>query len=462
MKFKAFLFSFFIALTLNGQSFFYNTQQFGLNSTLLGGAVTAGSSDLSMIYYNPAALRYAPDKGIDFALFIPSYSITNYGDKLGSGKDVNDRNISFNPSLFTYKTSIGKFSFVFTLLQKDLWDNDIRHSILNESTDRVSKKALSYDYEGDEKWFGIGSSFNISDHFSIGISQFWNILNSNYEYGLSSDVQNLVENRLEEFYSDQFHLNVSSIFSMTTKIGVAYTGKNDKLGAVVTTPYYTPYSNSANFEKATSILDFGRTVMTNTIDFDIDPVIKNAWEVDLGYSRILPDSSELWFKVAYHSAVDEYEMFTSDRINLEGLSFVSGLNKVVNLSLGYAKDFNEKFQFLGSVRTNYNAGIQQSNNQRSQSIILLEKDRMHIALGTKIQSRNASFVVGLDYGFSISKESPPFENFPTFNLLDLQETGYSQKSLTLLLTYEFFLDRMGQNISRMLERDKKESTSYPH
>ncbi|MDG2448883.1 MAG: hypothetical protein P8M34_04575, partial [Saprospiraceae bacterium] len=164
----------------------------------------------------------------------------------------------------------------------------------------------------------------------------------------------------------------------------------------------------------------------------------------------------------YHSAVDEYEMFTSDRINLEGLSFVSGLNKVVNLSLGYAKDFNEKFQFLGSVRTNYNAGIQQSNNQRSQSIILLEKDRMHIALGTKIQSRNASFVVGLDYGFSISKESPPFENFPTFNLLDLQETGYSQKSLTLLLTYEFFLDRMGQNISRMLERDKKESTSYPH
>lgn len=461
---KSFFALFLFANTvLSAQSFFYNTQQFGLKSTLLGGAVTAGSSDLSMIYYNPAALRYARDKGFDFALFIPSYGLTSYGDKLGSGNDIHDRKIALNPSLFTYKTSIGQFSLVFTLLQKDLWDNDIRHSIFQSNSSGISKKALSYDYEGDEKWFGVGSSFNISDHFSVGISQFWNILNSNYEYGLSSDVQNISQNKLEEFYSDQFHLNLSSIFSMTTKLGLAYTGKMDRAGLVLTTPYYAPYSNSANLEKATSILDFGRTVMTNTIAFDINPEINNPWEIDLGYSRMLPDSSEVWLKLSYHGAVEEYEMFVAERINLEDLVFTSGRRQVTNFAIGYSKDFNEKFQFLGSVRTNFHAGLERQNNQRDQSIIFLEQDRMHIALGTKIQHRNSSFVIGLDYGFSIDSESPPFEHFPSVNLLNLQETEYSQRTLTLLLTYEFFLDRVGENISRIIERNgNKKEITYPH
>ncbi len=448
-----FTFSIFV---LSSQSFFYNTQQFGLKSTLLGGAVTAGSSDLSMIYYNPAALKYARDKGFDFALFIPSYGITRYGDKLGSGKNVYDRSIALNPSLFTYKTSIGNFSLVFTLLQKDLWDNDIRSSAVKMIGTTLEKRALSYNYEGDEKWFGVGSSFSLSDRISIGISQFWNVLNVNYEYGLSSESQDITQNSLKEFYSDQFNLNVSNVLSMTTKIGLAYEQKTNKVGLVLTTPYYSPYSKSANLEKATSIFDFGRSVMTNTIDFDIDPTMKNAWQIDLGYSRTLPDSSEVWLKASYHTAVDEYEMFTIDRTILEGLTFISGLKKVTNFSVGYAKNFNDKVQILGSIRTNYNAGIQRPNNQRNQSVILLEQDRMHIAIGTKIEHRNASFVLGIDYGFSLKSDSPPFENFPSVNLLNLQETRYSQKTLTILLTYEFFLDSMSRNLSKMLEGDDKQ------
>ena len=461
MKWLFFVICLLYSISSWGQSYYYNTQQFGLKSTLLGGAVTAGSSDLSMIYYNPAALRYARGKGFDFALFIPSYTVSNYGDKLGSGQNVTERNIDLNPSLFTYKTSIGKFSLVFTLLQKDLWDTEVRHSNTSFNTAGISKKAFSYDYEGDEKWFGVGSSFNITERLSIGISQFWNILSTNYEYGLSSDVQDLSQNKLQEFYTDQFHLNFSSTLSMTTKLGLAFNTDNDKVGLVVSTPYYAPFSNSANLEKATSILDLGRTVMTNTIDFEIDPVIKNGWEIDLGYSRMLPDSSEIWLKMSHHFGVKEYEMFTAKRINLEGLTFTNGLKKVTNFAIGYSKEVSENVHILGSIRTNKNANLPRQNNQRSQSIILLTQDRMHLALGSKIEHRNSSFVIGLDYGFSTNYESPPFENFPSVNLLNLRNTKYSEHSLTLLLTYQFFLDSMGRNISRMIENTRNRK-NYPH
>ena len=77
MKHLVVLFLVFSSLQLIGQSFFYNTQQYGLRSTLLGGAVTAGSADHSMVYYNPAALRYAEDKSLDLALLMPNYSSYN-------------------------------------------------------------------------------------------------------------------------------------------------------------------------------------------------------------------------------------------------------------------------------------------------------------------------------------------------------------------------------------------------
>ena len=445
-----FCFSF---ICLFGQSYFYNTQQFGLKSTLLGGAVTAGSSDLSMIYYNPAALKYARNKGFDFALFMPSYTFTSFGDKLGSGREFTDRRIALIPSLLTYKTSIGdNINIVFSFLQKDQWDNDYRHVFTDQSNARVLKNAFSYDHQGDEKWFGVGSSIDLSENVSFGISQFWSILSSSYEYGLSSEIQDLNNNELDRFYSDQFDLTMSSTLSMVTKLGFSYDGGENKFGVVLTTPNYLPIHKGGDLEKATSIRDLGRRVTTNVIDFDIDPQFKNPWQVEIGYSRILPDKSTIWVKGSYHTQIQSYEVFSVDRTNLDGLIFSNGFNEVTNFAVGYAKDVSEKFQVLASARTNFSAAYDEANSQRNQNTIVLEQDRFHLALGAKIAHRSSSFVVGLDYGFSHGNGNPPFQNFPNIELLNLQDTNHRQRVITVILTYQFFLDTMGRNISRILDR----------
>ncbi len=63
-----------ISHSLYSQSLFYNTHHFGMKSTLLGGNVTAGSEDLSMVYYNPAALRHSKKKGLDSSIVQPTWS----------------------------------------------------------------------------------------------------------------------------------------------------------------------------------------------------------------------------------------------------------------------------------------------------------------------------------------------------------------------------------------------------
>jgi len=438
---------------LFGQSYFYNTQQFGLRSTLLGGSVTAGSEDLSMIYYNPAALKYARNKGFDFALFMPNYKYTSFGDLLGSGRDFDDRKLALLPSLVTYKTSINdNINIVFSYLQKDQWDNDYRHSFSVDDGQRIVKNAFSYDHQGDEKWFGVGSSIDLSDHVSVGISQFWSILGISYEYGLSLENQDLSDNQLDRFYSDQFDLNLSSTFSMVTKLGVAYDGGSSRIGLVVTSPNYGTVERGGSIEKATSIRDLGRQVVTNVIDFDLDPTFRYPWQAELGYSHLLPDGSQIWAKASYHTKVDPYDVFSIDRTNLDGLIFKNGYKEVTNFALGYAKDISDNLGILGSVRTNFSGAYQMTNNQREQSIIILDQGKLHLALGTQIAYKKSSFVVGLDYGFNIENEKQTFSSFPNIDLLSLNEPDFKQRIWTLIITYEFFLDTMGRNISRIMNR----------
>ena len=164
------------SVQLVGQSYFYNTQQYGLRSTLLGGAVTAGSADHSMVFYNPAALRYAEDKSLDLALLMPNYSSYSYNDFLGNDQRTQSRDFSLNPTLITYSTDINDVKIVVTLLQRDRWDSTLNYSEETVTGNKLDSESFSYRYQGDETWIGIGSSFDIGTNLSLGISQFWSIL----------------------------------------------------------------------------------------------------------------------------------------------------------------------------------------------------------------------------------------------------------------------------------------------
>ena len=90
------IFTLFLVDTIAAQSYFYNPQEYGLKSTLLGGSMVAGNDDLSMVFYNPAALSHSMGKGLDIALIVPTYSFYNYGKFFNEEKDSKNTNVELS------------------------------------------------------------------------------------------------------------------------------------------------------------------------------------------------------------------------------------------------------------------------------------------------------------------------------------------------------------------------------
>lgn len=439
--------------SLVGQSYFYNTIQYGLESTLLGGAVTAGSQDLSMVYYNPAALKYAKDKTLDLALLMPSYTTHNYDSFFGEDSKTQSQDFSLNPSLATYKTTINNWNIVFTILQKDIWNKQFDYREQRMVETNLNSESFRYGYKGDEKWFGLGSSIPIGNNISLGVSHFWSLLSTDYNYSIQSESVNQVTNRQRRFFSQNFNLHYSSTLSMVTKVGMVIEMPKQRFGMVITTPRYNPIKSSASIEN-TEInlngLDFG---LNNQTDFDLRPDVQYGWELSLGYTKTLPDSTQLYINGSFITGVEPYDLLTianSDNVNsiIEG-----GTESVANLSIGISKQMNSKLQFLSSFRTNFTTYKNATQDPLKDRLHVIDSDRLHFAAGCKIEGRNASIVVGLDWGFSFGTSDELFQGFPNIDMIQTNSAPYRYNSLTLLMTYEFLLDSVQRNVSKIFERN---------
>ncbi len=435
------------------QSYFYNTLQYGLESTLLGGAVTAGSNDLSMVYYNPAALKYAPDKSIDLALLMPTYSSYNYDAFFGEKSITNSRGFDLNPSLATYKTTINDWNVVFTILQKDTWDNQFNYREERMVESNINIESFSYEHRGDEKWLGLGSSIPLDDKLSIGFSHFWSILSTDYRYSIQSESINQITNRQRRFFAENLDLNYNSTLSMVTKLGLVAELDKSRLGLVITTPRYSPLRSSASVENTELNLngfDFGLNSLT---DFDLQPELQYGWELNVGFTKVLPDSTRLFVNGSFITDVAPYDIVTLTDTNNNEKYIEGGTESVANLSIGISKRMKNNLEFLSSFRTNFTTYNNQSSDPNKQRLHLVDGDRLHLAAGCKFEGRNASIVVGLDWGFSFGRSEEIFNEFPNLDMIRTNSAPYRYNSLTLLLTYEFLLDSVQRNVSRIFEKN---------
>jgi len=98
---------FFNVTSLVGQDFFYNSQHFGLQSSLLGGAVTAGNNDLGMAYYNPAALKHVTPQ-LDVSLFQPRIQRFGFGNLLGKRSRAYNLELGFSPNMTAVRIELFK------------------------------------------------------------------------------------------------------------------------------------------------------------------------------------------------------------------------------------------------------------------------------------------------------------------------------------------------------------------
>ena len=424
------------------QSYFYNTQQFGLKSTMLGGAVTAGNGDLSMAYYNPAALHLA-NSSADFSIIRPQFSLFSLDDYFGKEVDKLDIDVDLSTSLASFRIRLNeKINLVFIYIKRSSWNNRINSKGIQNEGEVTREQVFKYNYSGTDRWVGVGSSYRLNDHVFIGFSQFFSFSKVNYGYTLSSQRYDRLTNDQLSYFSNTLISSYSNNFSSLSKLGLHINYAKHQFGLVLKTPNYFSLFNSGSYEHKVIDLDQSNSTATEIIDFELNPNIKTPWEFYLGYACTLNGGSKIWLNISYYTAVSGYQMAIIENISGRDVSWTNGSQAKGNLSIGYSNVVSPKFEILSSVRTNLFAYKNRKLETDETRLFILDHDQYHMTLGGNIKFKNNSVLLGLDYGFSQRANEELFDDFPDIDRLNTTSSSFKNNTLTIFLTYGFILDNL--------------------
>ena len=430
-----------MANLLAAQNFKYNTAQFGINGSLLGGAIVAGTDDMSMTFYNPAAI-YKTKRGLDVSLIQPRANRFGFGQFWNEGDQSNIRTSFGLASLqVSFKIKVKQFDLAFIKINKSDWDDELglKQELLADST--IQTRDFQYGFGGNDSWYGVGTSFELSPRLHIGISQFVSI--GRYYYRNEALIETANTNAAADAPTTYYNSSINSEYNnvgFISKVGLAYTTTRHNLGLTVTTPLYGRWLRTGDFTQSTIDVAPGTTSIDEVVDPDISPTIQSPWELSLGYSFAFKDKRKIWLTANYHTEVADYAMVKIQSFGSE-LEWLNAHQAIFNYGIGYSDELSEKIDLLGGVRMNNFAYQNRVANQGQVRNLILDGNTIHVSLGTKLHFNGQTIVLGFDWG--ILQDGPNAETLqqePGLNRLGTDARDFRKASINLFLTYGFVLD----------------------
>lgn len=424
------------------QSFSYNTQHFGLHSTMLGGAVTAGNSDLSMAYYNPAALYLAKPQ-INISLWQPSLS--SFGFEKVFDKQLSSRMVrpGLGRGMVSIKGKLGKLALTFLRINRNNWNNSIRvRNEVNTAT-ITNEKYFEYNHQGSDVWYGGGSSLKLNNHLSIGLSQFISINNFKYSYDMLNASFPLGSTLSDNYYSETLERNQYNI-SMVSKLGIMLNYDKVDVGLVVKTPNYLRLYKSGNYVKLSTEIESGNYEASSITATDLTPKIKTPWEFNLGLSLLLKDKSKIWLNGSCAMKVPEYDMVHITNKQNE-IILTSGSKDVFNISAGYTHHLGPMLDIMSSFRTNFFAYDNNPSTTNKERVFILDNSRFHATTGILIKNKRNQILLGIDIARQLQPIDENFQQFTEIQKLNTTFYEFRNNTYRFLITYDFLLNQLSRN-----------------
>jgi len=427
---------------LFAQNHLYTTEQFGINGAMLGGAVTAGSDDVSMTFYNPAAIHKVSSQ---FNVSLVQPTLRTFGFDTFWGNEENgqlNRSFGLRPDLLSFKVKVKNIDIAFIRINKsELSDifNTKQEIIENNLT---TSQFFNYEYSGRDVWFGIGSNLKLGKNLYIGLSQFMS--SSRFSYRNNYLIQELDVSQsdlLTQFYNSNFEGNYNNI-GFVSKLGFLLDTEKHDLGITVMTPKYARISKGGNVLSTNIDLIEGQKISDQIIDVDISPIIKTPWTFTFGYSLALTAKQKFWVNTSYHTGITEYDMSNITSLGRE-VSWRNGSKSVLNFSFGTSRNISTKFALSGGVRTNNFAYENKPAPEETLRNTILDGNHIHFVLGSKLRFKKNTILLGVDYG--TIRDIPNVSGFQ--NISDADDVRSSlnnlgKSNISLLLTYRFIIDEI--------------------
>lgn len=396
----------------------YKFENYGNDSSLLTGNVTATVSDLAMAYYNPSKLAFLENRNLLISVKAYQWKKLTIKNNLNESRNLSDNQFNGIPSMLASEfkiKSIPKHKFAYSFISRYRTDNSLKFaSGISENgdftpieDDIVSIIDIDTQRKLKEEWFGLTWSYKIGDKFSVGVSSFVSI----YEFKESGEF--LISGKDEDdkvAIIDQKINYKQNSYGMFLKLGMSYVSDNFELGANVNLPHIKFFDDSSIFVQELSSGLEGDDKFRSYTNNDLESNRKTAFGVSLGAGIPIGRNrkSKIHLNVDWYSKVNEYSriVLPPELIDeeIEQSQFNEEARSVVNYGLGTNLFISDKVKLILSFSSDYNAYISsvnildQINKNRVESNLF--GDFWHFGLGTDFTNKWGNLYTGLVYSES--------------------------------------------------------------
>jgi hypothetical protein len=461
-------------ILVEAQDDHYWSQQYGAESTLLGGAMVAGVNDNSAVYYNPGALAFITNTSLSIDANVYRMDKTVITDGAGNGLNLNSAQISIYPQIISGMLKLLKndnVKFSYTLLTRNhnniLMNTHYTSTASQNDTEYPFPEANTYvgtyDYVNqlDEQWLGIGAGYKLSDKLGIGATLFGIYRGQTYQ--LTNYTREV--NYVDTYYTFASVTNDEAIkytsVRMLAKLGMEYVPGNWKFGLTLTTPSFGIYSTGAIQRENSDIV-----VSENPEDMTDNFLIMDsksgltakykhplsvAFGVDYQMSKTrIVLSAEYFSRInTYHLLEPSSEPFvypTSylDSVNLKPviesyLHVENASRPVLNAGIGFSQKVFKHFTLLLGAHTDFT-----SYDKPPEADQLLHGSGgfniYHFCTGSSYHKQKHTITVGFSYAVTPSEHIPPYtiiNQTPEFT----EKALLSARSYSIVLGYTYYFAR---------------------
>ncbi len=410
-----------LSVNLIAQDGNYYSQQPDSKGALIGGTGTAGSRELSTVYYNPGIIALFSESNIGISGNLYSYEYININKGTGRNHNLVGNNFQVIPSLFagTFKWKKNKkFTSSYAYVNMAYYQNRLS----SEYTDQVNLngKALSvinrYDIRTkySEDWFGAGVSYKINEHLGIGVIPYLHFYTQNYMQRGYLDAS-VVENSSELIFGVG-DFRESRLFSpgFLVNIGLVFNKNNHEVGLTIISPRVNVQALAFSSVERTNYVyakgtDVERSVL---LDNNFKALMKRPLEINIGYAYFLKQGA-FKFRMTYYNKIDSYTMgTTSDELfsnnlfsdSTNGYTLPVASNKsVINIGLGLELKLSDDINFISGFRTDFSFIEKGNYNYYDFTTTLVHWNIYHLSFGLDWTYKWLKLNTGVDYGFSYQK-----------------------------------------------------------